>query len=65
MSRVVITSPVTVSGQAYKRGDVVEASAALVTALGSNARAASSSAGGRSPSKDDTGEPFGVSNGAP
>ncbi len=45
MSRIVITSPLL----GYKKGDVVEASAALVAALGANARAVT--AGGASPSQ--------------
>jgi hypothetical protein len=69
LSRVVVTTAcvVTDGGQskAFRRGDVVEASAALVTLLGGNARAATSVAAGRSPSRDDSGEPYGVSNGAP
>lgn len=69
MSRVVITAACTVSdlGQSktFRKGEVVEASAALVTALASNARAATSVAAGKSPTRDDAGEPFAVSNGAP
>jgi hypothetical protein len=68
LSRVVIIVACTVNdGQVktFRRGDVVEASAALVAALGANARASTSAAGGRSPSRDDTGEPVGVSNGGP
>jgi hypothetical protein len=65
----VITSPCTVSdgGQSktFRKGDTLEASATLVTALGANARAATTSAAGRSPTRDDTGEPYAVSNGAP
>jgi hypothetical protein len=51
----VITAACTVNdGQSktFRRGEVVEASA-------------TSAAGGRSPSQDDTGEPVGVSNGGP
>ena len=39
MPRVMITADNTTSGNSYRRGDVIEASAALVTALGANARA--------------------------
>ena len=53
MSRIVITSPLL----GYKKGDVVEASAALVAALGANARAVT--AGGASPSRDQLGEQAG------
>jgi hypothetical protein len=42
LSRIVITAPVTVAGQPYRKGDVIEASAALVAAIGANARAVSS-----------------------
>jgi len=63
MARVVITSAVTVSGQVFRKGDVVEASAALVTALGANARACTAVVGRASPTLDDTGIPFAVSNG--
>jgi hypothetical protein len=66
LSRVVTTANCTVTdlGQSktFTKGQVVEASAALVTALGSNARAATSVAGRASPSRDDTGENVAVSN---
>ena len=57
MSRIVIT----VAGQGYKKGDTIEASAALVAALGANARAVTS-AGGASPARDQAGESFAASN---
>jgi hypothetical protein len=63
----VITAACTVSdlgiSKTFARGHVLEASASLVAALGANARAVTSAAGGRTPSRDDTGEPVGVSNG--
>jgi len=67
VSRLVVTASCTVSdgGQSktFRKGDVVEASAALVTALGANARAVAGPAATHStPTRDDTGEPFSVSN---
>jgi hypothetical protein len=55
MARIVITAPVTVAGYAYRKGDVIEASAALVSAIGANARAVSSAT-----MRDQLGESGGV-----
>lgn len=69
MSRLVITAACIVTdagaSKAFRKGDVVEASAAVVTALGAKARSCTAAAGGRTPSRDDTGEPASVSNGGP
>ena len=64
MSRVIVTAPVTVSGSTYKRGDVIEASAALVTALGANARALPAFAAAAS-RHDEMGEAVAVANSSP
>lgn len=62
MSRVVIAAPVTVGGQTFKRGDCIEASAALVTALGSSDRTLTLNPAAASPARDQLGESVVVAN---
>jgi hypothetical protein len=61
VSRIVITTAV----GGYHKGEVVELTAAQVTALGSNARAVSGSAGQASPTRDQAGESFAATNASP
>jgi hypothetical protein len=66
MARLVITTPcaVTWGGKTenYHRGDVLEAPAALVTLIGANARTITINPNAVSPTRDQMGEAFGVSN---
>ncbi len=57
MSRIVIASPLL----GFKKGDVIEASASFITALGSAACAVTRSAGA-SPTHDQLGEQVAASN---
>jgi hypothetical protein len=58
MSRIIITTAV----GGFHKGECIEASAALVTALGSNARAVTLTANALSPTRDQAGEAFAASN---
>lgn len=66
MARLVITAPCTVSwggkNENYRRGDVLEAPAVLVTLIGANARTITINPNAVSPTRDQAGEAFAASN---